>query len=137
MKAKRSPKSKRSSPRRRTSARGVTFEDVCAIGLKLPGVTLGTSYGTPALHVQRKFMLRLKEDRASVAIRVPMDARDVLLEADPKVFFITDHYRGYPAILFRLGEIRQNQLDDLLELVWRSIAPRRLVASFDAARRAE
>jgi len=135
MTTKRSSKRRRSSPGRRARARGVRFEDVCTLGSRLPGVVLGTSYGTPALHVQRKFLLRLKEDGESVAIRVPMDARDVLLEADPRVFFITDHYRGYPAILFRLSEIRPTQLDDLLELAWRSVAPRRLVATFDAADR--
>src|SRR4029077_17997690 len=72
---------------------GVTFDDVLADALALPGVEQGLCYGTPGLRVRGKFLLRLKEDGETVAIKVPMDARDALLEADARVFFITDHYR--------------------------------------------
>jgi len=82
--------------------------------------------------VKGKFLLRLRDDGESVAIKIPMDDREVLLQADPKVFYITDHYRGFPAILFRLTEINLDQLADLLELGWRFVAPKRLIATFDA-----
>jgi hypothetical protein len=120
-------------PPRRT-ARGVSFEDVCTLAAALPGVERGVSYGTPSLKVKGKFLLRLKEDGETVAIKVPMDDRDLLLAADPRVFFVTDHYRGYPAILFRLAEITRGQLDDLLERGWRFVASPRMVAAFDSRR---
>ena len=112
----------------RSRARGVSFEDVCTLAAELPGVERGLCYGTPALRVKGKFLLRLKEDGDTVAIRIPMEDREVLLVADPEVFFITDHYRGYAAVLFRLPKIRRGQLADLLELGWRSVAPKRLLA---------
>ena len=111
----------------------VTFNDVCDLAKKLPGVEEGLCYGTPGLRVKGKFLLRLKEDGESVAIKVPMDDRDLLLEADPEVFYITDHYRGYPAILFRLSEIQRGQLAELLEIAWRFVAPKRLVSAFDSS----
>jgi len=113
---------------------GVTFDQVLAAGAKLRGVEQGMCYGTPALRVKGKFLLRLKEDAETVAIRIPMEDRDFLLKADPKVFYITEHYRDYPAILFRLAAITRNQLADLLELGWRFVAPKRLVAQEGAAR---
>jgi hypothetical protein len=110
----------------------VTFDDVRELALQLPGVEEGLCYGTPGLRVKGKFLLRLREDAETVAIKIPMDDREVLLRADPKVFYITDHYRGYPAILFRLSAIRRDQLADLLEVAWRFVAPKRLLAAFDA-----
>ena len=128
------PSKKRSrSSRPPAAAAGVTFEDVCALASRLPGVERAVSYGTPSLKVKGKFLLRLKEDGETVAIKVPMDDRDVLLQIDPQVFFITDHYRGYPAILFRLAAINPSQLADLLERAWRFVAPPRLVAAHDSA----
>jgi len=115
-------------------AAGLTFEQVCASASELPGIEPGMCYGTPALRVKGKFLLRLKEDGETVAIKIPMDVREFLLKADPKVFYITDHYRDYPAILFRLSAIRRGQLADLVETGWRFVAPKRLVAAFDAAR---
>lgn len=121
-------------PQRRAS-RGVSYADVVAIARRLPGIEEGAYFGTPALRVQGKFLLRLKEDGESVAIKIPMDARDALLEADPEVFHLTDHYRGHPAILFRLATIRRGQLADLLDLAWRFVAPKRLLAARGAVTR--
>lgn len=113
------------------AARGMTFDALRRQGLRLPGVEAGTSYGTPALKVKGKFLLRLREDGETVAVKVPFDERDLLLAADPEVFYLTDHYRGYPAILVRLSAVRPDQLDDLLELAWRFVAPKRLLAELE------
>ena len=40
-----------------------TWEDVVAIGLRLPGVEVGTSFRTPALRCRGKGMCRLRTDR--------------------------------------------------------------------------
>jgi len=120
-------------PSRRQRRAGVSYDRLCELASRLPGIESGTCYGTPALRVKGKFLLRLKEDAETVAIKVPMDDREVLLQADPRVFYITDHYRGYPAILLRLPEIDESQLAHLLELAWRFVAPPRLRAAFDAA----
>ena len=119
---------------RRPQKAGVTFDDVRELAFKLPGIEEGLCYGTPGLRVKGKFLLRLKEDAETVAIKIPMDLREALLQADPKIFYVTDHYRGYPAILFRLSAIRRDQLADLLELGWRFVAPKRLLAAFDSGK---
>lgn len=73
------------------------------LALTFPGVEEGTSYGTPALKVKKKFMARLREDGDSVAFRLGFDEREILMRAKPEVFYITDHYRAYPAVLLRLS----------------------------------
>jgi len=103
----------------------MTFDDVRRLAGALPDVTEGTSYGTPAFHLKKKFMLRLKEDGETIAIKIPMDMRDMLIEAKPATFYITDHYRAYPAVLIRLKKVKENELRDLLQASWEFIAPKK------------
>jgi hypothetical protein len=114
---------KKSGPARR----GATWAEFCALAVGLPGVERGTSYGTPALHVKKKFLARLREDDESVAIKMGFEDRDVLLQLDPEAFFLTDHYRAYPAILIHLTRVRRDMLPRLIEEAWRVQAPRSLV----------
>jgi hypothetical protein len=110
------------------SARGSSWQRLCRDALELPGVTTGTSYRTPALFVRKKLLARLREDGESVALRVELLDRDVLLAADPTTFFLTDHYRGYPWVLVRLKRARHAAALEVLEQAWRRMAPKRLVA---------
>lgn len=121
-------------PARSRQKPGVTYDELCELALALPGVEAGKSYGTPALKVKGKLLVRLWEDGETVVLHVPFDEREILLAADPDVFFLTDHYAGYPTVLVRLAKVRRDQLADLLELSWRSQAPGKLVAAFDAGK---
>jgi hypothetical protein len=110
----------------------VTFETARRIALALPGMEEGTSYhGTPVFRVAKKFVSRLKEDGESLVVKVSVFERKYMLEAEPEVFHITDHYREYPIVLVRLAAIRPERLREVLEDAWRLVAPRRLVAEYD------
>lgn len=106
-----------------------TYDQICKIALKLPGVEEGTSYGTAALKIKGKFMARLKEDGQSVVFRVGFDERDLLMQTKPEVFFITDHYLGYPAVLLRLSAASKKEAADIVEMSWRFVAPKKLQAA--------
>ena len=108
------------------AARGTTWAGVVELAKRFPGVEEGVSYGTPSLHVRKSFLARFKEDGATMVLRIPMEERDVLLAMDPETFFITDHYRSYPAILVRLERVRVDVLGDVLEKAWRRRAPKSL-----------
>lgn len=100
--------------------------------LTLPGAEESRSYGTPALKVKGKLIARLRsEAEGGLAVRCDMEARDVLLDANPEAFYLTDHYLDYPMILVRLDEVEEGALHDLLEQAWRDVAPAKLVASWD------
>ena len=105
----------------------VTIEQFRDIALSLPGVEEGTSYGTLAFRVGKKFLVRVREDNESLALKIGFDLRDLLLAADPKVFFTTDHYRGYPTVLVHLETIDAGRLREVLTDAWRRLAPKKLV----------
>ncbi len=109
----------------------VTFETVCEIAHAFPGVEEGTSYGTRALRVHGKFMVRLREDGETLVVKISEAEREFRLMVNPESFFITDHYRNYPAVLVRLARIDPDDLSDVIEQSWRWLAPRRLVAEYE------
>lgn len=117
--------------KRARRASPVSFDTVRELALSLPGVEEGLSYGTPAFKVRGKLLARLREDGETLVVRVDMMLRDMLMQSVPETFFITDHYRAYPAVLVRLAKVRREQLLDLLEETWRQVAPKRLVQGYE------
>jgi hypothetical protein len=98
----------------------------------LPGLEVGTSYGTPALKVAGKSFCRMK-DRTTLVLMMPLDQKEFLMEAAPEIYFETPHYSGWPAVLVRLGVIDDTELGARLVEGWRFKAPKRLGASFLAS----
>jgi len=112
------------------------WDDVVEIASRLPGVEVGTSYGTPSLKVRGKFMCRLRTDPDALVLRVvDMGEREALLQGQPDVFYTTPHYDGYPAVLVRLQDADLVELAELIEEAWRIRAPKRLIKEYDDSRR--
>jgi hypothetical protein len=111
-----------------------TWDDVVAIGLRLPGVEVGTSFGTPALRAGGKGMCRLRSNPDALVLRVTdLGEREALLQGQPEAFFSTPHYDGHPYVLVRLDVVDPVELAELLEEAWRLRAPKRVIAEYDAA----
>jgi hypothetical protein len=110
----------------------INFDTVRSLGLALPGVEESTAYGAPALKVHGKLLACVPSHRSaepgSLVVRVDFDDRDELLAADPDIYYVTDHYVGYNAVLVRLSQINPDVLRDLLgmayKFVTRKVAPR-------------
>jgi len=78
----------------------MTYATVQKMLLGWPGVQLSTSYGRPSLKVNGKFFTWLKEDGDSITVGgVDFDERDMLMESQGDVFYITDHYRNSRYVL--------------------------------------
>ena len=110
----------------RRKAKGVTFAEVSAAALALPEVEESTSYGTPAFKVRGKLMLRLREDNETLVIRTSWDNRERLMTIEPDIYFLTDHYRGYPWVLARLSCLARSALPALVDSAWWHAAPKAL-----------
>ena len=129
-------------PRRRESAgrassRGtkrlvVTFEQVRLAAQAFPGVEDSTSYGTPALKVRGKLLARLHQSGGCLVLRADLLDREILMQSDSQVFYVTDHYRDYAWVLVRLSAVDAGALPDLIERAWRLVAPKTLIAKYDS-----
>jgi hypothetical protein len=112
----------------------MTWDEVIAIAKTLPEVEEGTSYGTPSLKVNGKFLARYRaEDESVVLVDVTFDEREILIEAEPETFHLTPHYQNYPSVLARIATLDPGTLRNFLERRWRNVAPKKLVKAWDAA----
>ena len=110
------------------------WERLCKLAGELPEVKESISYRTPSLEVRGKGLARLKEDGKTVVFMLPsVDEQEFLVATQPDLYFITDHYRGWPAVLARLSKLKDSECRLRLEQAWRRKAPRSLVTKRDAA----
>jgi hypothetical protein len=103
----------------------INFDTVQNIGLTLPGVEESTACGFPALKVRGKLLACVPASRsaepASLVVRVDFDDRADLLATDPDVYYVTDHYVGYSAVLVRLSRVNPDVLRDLLGMAYKFV----------------
>jgi len=111
--------------------KGVSPAGARRMALRLPETVEGPCYGTPGYRVRGKLFARLRGDGETFVVSVDRDTRDALLEANPKAFYLTDHYRPYDWLLVRLAAVSPNELEDMLRLAWGRKAPKRLRAALE------
>jgi hypothetical protein len=102
------------------------FEKLQAAAGGLPEVEAGTSYGTPALRVRKKSLCRVK-DPDTVVLMCSLEEKEMLMAAAPGIYFETNHYKGWPAVLVRIHAIAPDELRHRLEQTWLRQAPKKLV----------
>jgi hypothetical protein len=102
------------------------------IAASLPGVTIGTSYSTLAFRIRGRLLARLREDGETLVVKLGFEERDFLIRANPRIYFLTEHYLNYPMVLVRLPAISAGELRDLLTQAWRLQASKRMVKELDA-----
>lgn len=122
-----------------------TWEDVRRIALALPETGERLSRELRQWRVKDKLFvwerpLRAKEiealgasapDGPILGARVEdLGAKEALLAADPRVFFTTSHFDGYPSILVRLDRIAVDELSEVIVEAWISRAPKPLAQQY-------
>ena len=103
----------------------IDFETVRKIASTLPDVEAGAAYGSPAIKVRGKMLtciaIHKSAEPGSLVVRIDFEQRAELLAGAPDVYYVTDHYVNYPAVLVRLSQIQEDALRDLLGAAWRFV----------------
>ena len=98
--------------------RGLSFAAVEAIGRSLPDLQVTTAWGQGALKVRGKMFACMASHKSaepnSLIVMMPFADRDALVEEDPDIYYLKDHYLNYPCVLARLSRIRRDALRDLV-----------------------
>ncbi len=107
-------------------ARGkINLDTVRSIGLELPGVEASTAYGNLALKARGKLLACVPTNRSaepgSLVVKVDLNDRAQLLAEAPDVYYVTEHYVGYPTVLVRLSRVDADVLRDLLRMAYRFV----------------
>ena len=85
------------------------------IALAIPGSKEVLWFRKPAVFLHGQFLTKVHDKEEAMTFRVSsMEMRDMMLEAEPKLFYITDHYRNFPFILARLSALTPKLLKELI-----------------------
>ncbi len=119
-----------------------TWSEVRRLALALPGTSERSSRGARQWRVRDKLFVwerpLRKTDLAELGLDAQdepilgartagLDAKEALLASDPRVFFATSHFDGYPAVLVRLERIGTARLKALVKHAWLARASPSLV----------
>ena len=96
-----------------------------------------TSHGQPTLKAHGKLWVWWSPHEDAPVFNVPIEEREVLVEAEPETFFFTPHYKDYPLILVRPEKLDLDWAKANLIKVWRAQAPKRLLKAYDTAAEAK
>jgi len=103
----------------------INFDTVRRIGLALPGVEDSTAHGRLALKVRGKLLACVPTHRSaepdSLVVKVDFEDRTALLAEAPDVYYVTEHYVGYPSVLVRLSRINPEVLRGLLGMAYKFV----------------
>lgn len=103
----------------------INFDTVRKIGLTFPGVEESTAYGQPALKIHGKLLACLPASRSaepgSLAVRIDFADRAALLAEAPDVYYVTEHYVDYNAVLVRMSRVDPGVLRDLLGVAYKFV----------------
>ena len=104
---------------------GVSLEAVWRAGIALPGVVRSTAYGSPALKVGGKLMacvpINKSAEPGSLMFRVDRNDRQTMLDEAPELYYVTEHYLAYDAVLVRLERMDAALVRDLLAMAHRFV----------------
>ena len=63
-------------------------------------------------------------EKDSVVVRLEFAQRDELIEGEPDVYYVKEHYLNYPCVLARLKHIHPDALRGLLLMGWEYVNAR-------------
>ena len=85
------------------------------IALAIPGTVEVLWFRKPAVFLHDQFLTKVHDKEEAMTLRVSsMEMRDMMLEAEPGLFYITDHYKNFPFVLARLSALTPKTLKEIL-----------------------
>jgi hypothetical protein len=105
-------------------ARG--FAAVRKAAAALPDVEVTTTWGAPTLKVRGKMFvcqaIHKSAEPGTLVVRMDFAQRDALIEEEPTVFYLKEHYVDYPCVLVRLSRVHPDALRDLVQTAYRFVS---------------
>jgi hypothetical protein len=106
-------------------------EDLRALALALPEAEEHDHFGRPSFRVRGKIFATLLVDERRTNLKLPREEHEALVASDPETFG-TVTWGSLIRTSVRLDRVDPAELAELVEEAWRTVAPKRLVAAFDA-----
>ena len=91
-------------------------DEARTLALSLPGAEERPWFNRPCVFIHDRFLTRVHDKEEAVVLQIgSMEMREMMLEAEPDLFYITDHYRNFPFVLARLKALTKTSFKSMLE----------------------
>jgi hypothetical protein len=106
-------------------------QEVRAAALALPEAVEAGHFGRSSFRVRGKIFVTVHEDGRGVNLKLPRDEHEALVASQPDVFGTVIWGRLIRTSV-RLEAADAGEIAELVQEAWRAVAPKRVVAAFDA-----
>ena len=110
-------------------SRTSSFKTVESFGRTLPDVEVTTSWGQPTLKVRGKMFVCMAANKSAepntLVVMMDFVGRDALIEDDPAIYYLKEHYVNYPCVCVRLSRVGADALRDLVTSAHRFVSAAR------------
>lgn len=90
-------------------------DDGWKIALAIPGAYEKLWFNQPSVFIHDRFLTKVHDKEDAMLIQVDsLEMREMMLEAEPDLFYIIDHYRKFPFVLVRLKSLTPKTLKAML-----------------------
>jgi hypothetical protein len=102
------------------------------MALALPQAVERETWGHPTFRVRDKLFASMSPEGDVGGVKATLSEQAALVGRDPATFSVPAYVGRHGWVSIRLAGIDADELRELTVEAWRSTAPKRLVASFDA-----
>src|SRR5262245_42535731 len=109
------------------------FETVRKFALSLPETYEKLSFDSPSFFVKGKAFVGLRRNGTTLFIKASELDRRALSALEPDIYSVPPHFENYPGMVVQLATANRKELEGLIVKAWRMVAPKKVVAAYDAA----
>jgi hypothetical protein len=96
----------------------LSWEGVVARALSLEGTEQSTHYGRPAVKVNGRAILSVGREIGSFALHIDRETKQLLIDKDPRTYWQTAHYQGWPWVLVRYDAPDREHVFAMVKRAW-------------------
>jgi hypothetical protein len=96
----------------------MTRDEMYAHALSLPGAEDSTLHGGRCVRVRGQWIVNEGREANCLALALDLGTVDFLMETEPRTYFQTPHYEGWPAVLVRYEAADDDRLREQIDKAW-------------------
>ena len=112
----------------------ISTDTVARMALALPEVEAKDHMGRPSFRVRNKIFATLRADENRAVLKLPLLDQELVVRTNPAAFALAPwEHQGWTFV--QLDQVEAAAFETLLVLAWQNVAPKRLVAAYEAQAR--
>jgi len=96
----------------------MTRDEMFAYALSLPDTEDSTLHGGRCIRLRGQWIVNTGREPDVLALALDMETVEFLKETEPKTYFQTPHYEGWPAVLVRYQAADDDRLREQIDKAW-------------------